>query len=74
MTLVSDAGTGIRGGGSATLSLTVTDVATVAADVRHVRFADPSGAPLPSFTPPGSHVVLSCGDNDGRPPATTPTR
>ncbi|MEZ7238294.1 PDR/VanB family oxidoreductase [Rhodococcus sp. GXMU-t2271] len=66
MTLVSDAGAAVRRN-DATLTLAVAEVTTVATGVRHVRFVDPTGAPLPSFTP-GSHVVLSCGPHDdGRP-------
>ncbi|MFZ2528556.1 MAG: PDR/VanB family oxidoreductase [Rhodococcus sp. (in: high G+C Gram-positive bacteria)] len=66
MTLVSDAGATARGTG-ATLALTVTEISALGAGVRHVRLADPAGAPLPSFTP-GSHVVITCGHHDdGRP-------
>lgn len=72
MTLVSDSdsdsdsGAAVRDGNAA-LALSVTEVAALGRGVRHVRFAERTGAPLPSFTP-GSHIVLSCGHHaDGRP-------
>ncbi|MFD1815829.1 PDR/VanB family oxidoreductase [Rhodococcus gannanensis] len=54
-------------GDAPTRTLVVDTVDTLVDGVRHVRFVDPAGTPLPSFTP-GSHVVVSCGtDPDGRP-------
>ncbi len=64
MTLTSDLP--VRGD-AATRTVVVDAVDTPVDGVRHVRFTDPDGAPLPSFTP-GSHIVVSCGvAADGRP-------
>jgi dimethylamine monooxygenase subunit B len=66
MTLAGD--TGVRPSVDETgLALTVAEVVPLTQGVRHVRFTDPAGRTLPSFTP-GSHLVLSCGTGiDGRP-------
>lgn len=53
-------------GDATTRTLVVDTVDTLTDGVRHLRFVDPDGASLPSFTP-GSHVVVGCGtDPAGR--------
>ena len=47
----------VKGG----LQLEVTDVTRQTESIVSFTFADPSGAPLPSYVP-GSHLVVQCGE------------